>query len=208
MRNYSRRGGRSKRSNVSYQKNKKGQNKVFNPAQTQFDSNGPTGRIKGTAMQIVDKYTSLAREARLGGNELMEENLLQYSEYYATLITEHTIVMKALEIEEAKQSENEVKPQDTALDNNNTALDNNSNNHKNKNSSTKEKTTEQKPTEQKTMEQKPTEQKTMEQKPTEQKTIEPKPVEQNLLKNKKTTKKQQDNKNTDGLKNIEIDFSK
>ena len=47
-----------------------------------FDSNGPTGRIKGSAKQISDKYASMARDAYASGENILMETLNQHSEHY------------------------------------------------------------------------------------------------------------------------------
>ena len=47
-----------------------------------FDSNGPTGRIKGSAKQISDKYQSMARDAYASGDNISMENFYQHAEHY------------------------------------------------------------------------------------------------------------------------------
>ncbi len=51
-----------------------------------LDSNGPDVRIRGTAMQIYDKYQALARDASSAGDRVKAENYLQHAEHYFRLI--------------------------------------------------------------------------------------------------------------------------
>ena len=52
----------------------------------QLDSNGPEGRIRGTANQIYDRYLALARDAQGSGDAVLVENLLQHAEHYFRLM--------------------------------------------------------------------------------------------------------------------------
>lgn len=47
-----------------------------------FDSNGPSGRIRGNAFQIYEKYQNLARDAAVSGDRILAENLYQHAEHY------------------------------------------------------------------------------------------------------------------------------
>lgn len=47
-----------------------------------YDSNGPNVRIRGSASQIYDKYTTLARDAASSGDPVLAESYLQYAEHY------------------------------------------------------------------------------------------------------------------------------
>lgn len=51
-----------------------------------LDSNGPDVRIRGTANQIYDKYTALARDASSAGDRIKAENYLQHAEHYFRVI--------------------------------------------------------------------------------------------------------------------------
>jgi len=52
-----------------------------------MESNGPAGKVRGSATQICDKYQNLAREAQTGGNRIMAENFFQHAEHYHRLMT-------------------------------------------------------------------------------------------------------------------------
>jgi len=53
-----------------------------------YDSNGPSGKIRGTAAQLVEKYTALARDARAGRDRVLVENYYQHAEHYQRLVNE------------------------------------------------------------------------------------------------------------------------
>jgi hypothetical protein len=47
-----------------------------------FDSNGPTIKIRGSALQIFERYIALAREATANGDRIAAENFYQHAEHY------------------------------------------------------------------------------------------------------------------------------
>ena len=49
---------------------------------TNFDSNGPEGRIRGNASQVIEKYQALGRDALLAGDRIAAENFFQHAEHY------------------------------------------------------------------------------------------------------------------------------
>lgn len=53
-----------------------------------FDSNGPEVRIRGTAHQIFDKYSTLAKDAKSSGDHVLAESYLQHAEHYQRMIVE------------------------------------------------------------------------------------------------------------------------
>lgn len=57
-----------------------------NPLTRSYESNGPDVKIRGTAQQVADKYTTLARDAHSSGDRVMAENYLQHAEHYNRLI--------------------------------------------------------------------------------------------------------------------------
>ncbi len=62
--------------------NRKGQN----PLSRTYESSGPDVKIRGTAVQIAEKYTTLARDASSSGDVIMAENYLQHAEHYNRII--------------------------------------------------------------------------------------------------------------------------
>ncbi len=51
-----------------------------------LDSNGPDVKIRGTALQIYDKYQALARDAASSGDRIRAESLLQHAEHYYRML--------------------------------------------------------------------------------------------------------------------------
>ncbi len=51
-----------------------------------FDSNGPDVRIRGTAVQVNEKYLALARDATTSGDRVMAESYFQHAEHYHRII--------------------------------------------------------------------------------------------------------------------------
>ena len=59
----------------------RGGRKVGNSRQQVFDSNGPSVRIRGSAMQIYEKYSQMARD-NASTDRVAAENLAQHAEHY------------------------------------------------------------------------------------------------------------------------------
>ncbi len=55
-----------------------------------FDSNGPDTRVRGTAIQVYEKYMSLARDATSSSDRVMAENYYQHAEHYYRIIASFT----------------------------------------------------------------------------------------------------------------------
>jgi len=51
-----------------------------------YDSAGPEGKVRGTPQQIIDKYTTLARDAQTSGDRVAAENFLQHAEHYQRIL--------------------------------------------------------------------------------------------------------------------------
>jgi len=47
-----------------------------------FDSNGPNIKIRGSALQIFERYVGLAREATVADDRVAAENFYQHAEHY------------------------------------------------------------------------------------------------------------------------------
>jgi len=47
-----------------------------------FDSNGPDGKVRGTAQQVFEKYQALARDAFSAGDRITSEAFFQFAEHY------------------------------------------------------------------------------------------------------------------------------
>ena len=73
---------RGRGNNNNNNNNRKGPN----PLTRSYESNGPDVKIRGSAQQIAEKYTTLARDAQTSGDRVMAENYLQHAEHYNRLI--------------------------------------------------------------------------------------------------------------------------
>ena len=51
-----------------------------------FESNGPDGKIRGTAQQVVDRYLALGRDAYSAGDPITAESFYQHAEHYYRII--------------------------------------------------------------------------------------------------------------------------
>jgi hypothetical protein len=51
-----------------------------------FDSNGPEGRIRGNAHQVMERYLAMARDASSQGDRVTAENYYQHAEHYFRLL--------------------------------------------------------------------------------------------------------------------------
>gem|GEM_PF-572492 len=64
----------------------RGGRKPQNSMSRNYESSGPDVKIRGTAMHIAEKYTSLARDAMSSGDSVAAENYLQHAEHYNRII--------------------------------------------------------------------------------------------------------------------------
>ncbi|WP_245453409.1 DUF4167 domain-containing protein [Aquibium carbonis] len=74
--------GRNNNNNNSNNSSRKGPN----PLTRSYESNGPDVKIRGSAQQIAEKYSTLARDAHSAGDRVMAENYLQHAEHYNRII--------------------------------------------------------------------------------------------------------------------------
>jgi len=52
-----------------------------------FESNGPDGKIRGTAQQVLDRYLALGRDAFSAGDPITAEAFYQHAEHYYRLVS-------------------------------------------------------------------------------------------------------------------------
>jgi len=57
-----------------------------------YDSNGPDGKIRGSATQVYDKYISLGRDAQTSGDHVDAENYYQHAEHYYRIMLANNLV--------------------------------------------------------------------------------------------------------------------
>lgn len=79
-------GGQQRHNNHNHGGNN-GQRRV-NPRVQTFDSNGPDVRIRGNAIQITEKYLTLARDATAAGDRILAESYFQHAEHYQRMLNE------------------------------------------------------------------------------------------------------------------------
>lgn len=56
----------------------------------QFESAGPSGKVKGTPKQLIEKYMSLARDYYSSGDDVNAETCKQFAEHYSRLLGAHS----------------------------------------------------------------------------------------------------------------------
>lgn len=76
------------RHNNQHQGQQGGQRRHVNRINQVFESTGPDGRVRGTAQQLVEKYSGLARDAQASGDSVLMLNYFQHAEHYQRLYTE------------------------------------------------------------------------------------------------------------------------
>lgn len=65
----------------------RGNGKRHTPIRNQtFESNGPEGKIRGTAQQVLDRYLALGRDAFSTGDLVIAESYYQHAEHYYRLL--------------------------------------------------------------------------------------------------------------------------
>ncbi|WP_369415091.1 DUF4167 domain-containing protein [Acuticoccus kalidii] len=62
--------------------------KNSNPLARSYESNGPDVKIRGSALQVADKYAQLARDAQSAGDRVMAENYFQHAEHYYRIVAQ------------------------------------------------------------------------------------------------------------------------
>ncbi|MCC3303184.1 DUF4167 domain-containing protein [Sneathiella sp. HT1-7] len=104
MRVSSNRRPRGGRTNSGGNRPGSGNNRRQNGGNRNYDSNGPDGKIRGTANQVYDKYTALGTDAQTSGDRVAAENYFQHAEHYFRIIAANTIPPK--EKQPVESSEN------------------------------------------------------------------------------------------------------
>ena len=60
-----------------------------------FDSNGPDVKVRGNAIQVCEKYQSLARDATSAGDRVMAESYFQHAEHYQRIVNANGAAQRA-----------------------------------------------------------------------------------------------------------------
>jgi len=75
-----------------------------------MDSQGPDVKVRGNASTIYEKYTTLARDAKMSGNRVKAENLLQHAEHYLRVMNvQEAAKREAQEAREKAEAERAAK---------------------------------------------------------------------------------------------------
>lgn len=69
-----------------------------------FESNGPEGKVRGTPVQVHDKYVAMARDALSAGDHVKAEAFYQFAEHYARLVNEDRLNNPAPKPQEQTQA--------------------------------------------------------------------------------------------------------
>ncbi len=75
-------------SNKNRSRNKNPRKTIGNIINRVFESSGPEGKVRGTPQQIIEKYTTLSRDAQTAGDRVAAENFQQHAEHYIRLLSE------------------------------------------------------------------------------------------------------------------------
>lgn len=76
--------GRSRGRNHNYNNNNRRFNNNGPSRNTVLDSQGPAGRLRGTAYQLMEKYLAAAKDA-MSSDRVLAENCLQHADHYMRL---------------------------------------------------------------------------------------------------------------------------
>jgi len=68
-----------------------------------FESNGPDIKIKGSAIQIVEKYQALSREYQSSGDPISAESCLQHAEHYQRIIEANELKSQKNQIDQSAE---------------------------------------------------------------------------------------------------------
>ena len=100
MRVSSNRRARGGRANTGGNRSGSGNNRRSNGANRSYDSNGPDGKIRGTAMQVYDKYVSLGTDAQNSGDRIAAENYFQHAEHYFRILAANSVPVRDRQMSE------------------------------------------------------------------------------------------------------------
>ncbi len=101
MRVSSNRRARGGRANTGGNRSGSGSNRRSNGANRSYDSNGPDGKIRGTAMQVYDKYVSLGTDAQNSGDRIAAENYFQHAEHYFRILAANSVPVRDRQMSES-----------------------------------------------------------------------------------------------------------
>lgn len=92
-------------------------NRRSNNGNRSYDSNGPDGKIRGSATQVYDKYISLGRDAQTSGDHVGAENYYQHAEHYYRIMLLNNLVKLDRSSDDDDDDENSVNDEGSSEDN-------------------------------------------------------------------------------------------
>ncbi len=100
--------GNTINNNSNYNKNRNRQQR-FQPERPSinkvYDSNGPSGRQRGNASTLYEKYSTLARDANSSGDRVLSENFMQYAEHYLRIVNSIQEQIQSIYREEYREAQ-------------------------------------------------------------------------------------------------------
>lgn len=75
-----------------------------------YDSAGPDGRVRGTPVQVIEKYQALAHDHSLAGDRVAMENFQQHAEHYIRMIND--VQRQIAERREQMENQNRGNPEE------------------------------------------------------------------------------------------------
>ena len=103
---------RSRNKNNRRNNNNNGGGNVLNRV---YDSAGPDGRVRGTPVQVIEKYQALAHDNSLAGDRVAMDNFQQHAEHYIRMINE--VQRQAAERRELMDNQNRNNSDDNNTNN-------------------------------------------------------------------------------------------
>ena len=76
-----------------------------NPLSRAYESNGPDVKIRGTALQVAEKYLQMSRDAQAAGDRVHSENLLQHAEHYFRIVAAAQAQSQAAQAQQPRAEE-------------------------------------------------------------------------------------------------------
>jgi len=71
---------------------------------TALDSSGPAGKLRGTALQLFEKYSSLAKDAATQNDAILAEQYHQYADHYMRM--QNLAIENETALRAAKEAQN------------------------------------------------------------------------------------------------------
>ena len=79
---------------------------------TALESTGPCGKLRGTALQLHEKYLAAAKDAQIQNDDILAETCFQYADHYMHIQNQAIANEQALH---AQQQANRIQPPETEM---------------------------------------------------------------------------------------------